>query len=143
MPEISRTTTVSAGPDEVWALLRDFNGLGAWHPALPPSVIEEGRGPEEVGAVRRFILPDGSVVRERLTAFSDAERCYSYAVEEIALPMSDYQAELAVSPAASGGSTIDWSVSFRCPPEAEKHLEDFLRNVIFGSGMVVLEARFR
>lgn len=143
MPEVSTTAVVNAGPEEVWALLRDFNGLGTWHPAMSLSVIEEGHGPEEVGAIRRFTYPDGSVVRERLTAFSDADRFYSYTVEEIALPISDYHATLAVSPAASGGATINWSVSFVCPPEAERHLEDFLRNVVFGSGMVVLEARFR
>ncbi|MEU7894478.1 SRPBCC family protein [Nonomuraea sp. NPDC049152] len=143
MPDLSATTTVGSGPEKVWALLRDFNGLGAWHPAMPPSVIEEGCGPEEIGAVRRFVIPDGSVVRERLTAFSDADRSYSYTVEETALPLSDYRATLAVSPADSGGATITWSVSFSCAPEAETHLEDFLRNVIFGSGMVVLKARFQ
>ncbi|MBB6350071.1 hypothetical protein FHU36_006643 [Nonomuraea muscovyensis] len=37
---------------------------------MPPSVIEDGHAPDEVGAVRRFVNPDGSVVRERLTAFS-------------------------------------------------------------------------
>ncbi|GAA3799955.1 SRPBCC family protein [Sphaerisporangium flaviroseum] len=143
MPEIATTATVNARPEEVWALLRDFNGLGAWHPAMPPSVIEEGHGPEAVGAVRRFEIADGSVVRERLTAFSDADRSYSYTLEETALPMSDYHAMLAVSPAASGGATIKWSVSFNCPPEEERHLEDFVRNVVFGSGMVVLKARFQ
>ena len=42
MPEVS--TTVNARPEEVWALLRDFNGLGAWHPAMSLSMIEEGMG---------------------------------------------------------------------------------------------------
>jgi hypothetical protein len=78
-----------------------------------------------------------------LTAFSDADRSYSYTVEEIALPVSDYRATLAVSPATTGGAVIDWSVSFVCPPEMERELEDFLRNVVFGSGMVVLAARFQ
>jgi hypothetical protein len=143
MPEVSTTTTVNAGPEEVWALLRDFNGLGTWHPAMSLSMIEEGRGAEEVGAIRRFTYSDGSIVRERLTAFSDADRSYSYTVEEIALPVSDYRATLAVSPATTGGAVIDWSVSFVCPPEMERELEDFLRNVVFGSGMVVLAARFQ
>lgn len=142
MPEIAAITTVSAGPDEVWALLRDFNGLGAWHPAMPPSAIEEGCGPEEVGAVRRFVMPDGSVVRERLTAFSDADRSYSYTVEETPLSVSDCHATLSVSPVTSGGATINWSASFTCRPEDERDIGDFLRNVIFGSGMVVLRARF-
>ncbi|WP_327085706.1 SRPBCC family protein [Nonomuraea sp. NBC_01738] len=143
MPELSMNMTVNAPPEKVWALLRDFNGLGGWHPAMPHSVIEDGRDAEEVGAVRRFANPDGSVIRERLTGFSDAERRYSYALEESALPVRDLTGVLAVAPADTGGAVIAWSLSFTCRPADERHLEDFLRNVIFGTGMVVLEARFR
>ncbi|GII92306.1 SRPBCC family protein [Sinosporangium siamense] len=144
MPELSTSVTVAAQPDAVWAFLRDFNGVGDWHPAMPSSVIEEGCEPDEVGAVRRYAMPDGTLLRERLTAFSDDDRRYSYAIVETTLPLREGSGTIAVDTAPpGGGATITWSVSFLCPPEAERHLEDFMRNVVFGTGMVVLGARFQ
>jgi NADPH2:quinone reductase len=42
MPQLTESTVVGAPVGEVWAVLRDFADSGDWHPALPPTEIEDG-----------------------------------------------------------------------------------------------------
>ena len=43
MPKAYASTVLNAPAKEVWALIRDFNALPAWHPAITDSEIEEGK----------------------------------------------------------------------------------------------------
>ncbi len=55
------STVIDAPADEVWAHIRDFNGLATWHSAMvTTSEIEEGKTGDQVGAVRSFTLANGS-----------------------------------------------------------------------------------
>ena len=66
MVKVEKSTVIDAPVDRVWSVLRDFNGHDRWHPAVRESRIEERRSGDMVGAVRRFRLTDGAVLRERL-----------------------------------------------------------------------------
>ena len=67
------STVIGASPDEVWARIRDFNGLATWHSGLvAQSEIEDGKAGDQVGAIRSFTLTDGTHIREQLLAHSDA-----------------------------------------------------------------------
>ena len=70
----SYASTVSdASPDEVWAHIRDFNGLATWHSGLvSTSEIEDGRAGDQVGGIRSFTLTDGTHIREQLVTHSDS-----------------------------------------------------------------------
>ena len=50
------SAVVPASADEVWSLVRDFNGLPNWHPAITGSEIEGGGSAEAVSAVRALTL---------------------------------------------------------------------------------------
>ena len=71
MVAVRRSTVIHAPIDQVWAVLRDFNGHERWHPAVAESRIEEGRAGDETGCVRRFKLKDGAELREQLLRHSD------------------------------------------------------------------------
>ena len=44
------STVIKASPDEVWAHVRDFNGLATWHSGLvSQSEIEDGKAGDQVG----------------------------------------------------------------------------------------------
>ncbi len=44
------STVIGASPDEVWAHIRDFNGLATWHSGLvAQSEIEDGKAGDQVG----------------------------------------------------------------------------------------------
>ena len=42
MVNVYRSAVIDAPADKVWALIRDFNGLPKWHPAIGKSEIEGG-----------------------------------------------------------------------------------------------------
>ena len=52
----------------VWSLIRDFNGLPSWAPAIAKSKIEDGLDADVVGCVRSFYTKEGGHIRERLLA---------------------------------------------------------------------------
>ena len=49
----------------VWSLIRDFNNYPAYIDGVTESVIEDDKGGDEVGAVRRFCYL-GNWIRQRL-----------------------------------------------------------------------------
>ena len=77
MVEVRRSTILDAPLDDVWAVLRDFNGHDRWHPIVASSAIEDGLDADQVGAVRNFQLADGGRIREQLLALSDVAHSFS------------------------------------------------------------------
>ena len=55
MVNVYRSAVIDAPADKVWALIRDFNGLPKWHPAIGKSEIEGGLPGDRVGCVRREV----------------------------------------------------------------------------------------
>ena len=53
------STVINASAEDVWARIRDFNGLATWHSGLvATSEIEDGRAGDQVGGTRSFTLTD-------------------------------------------------------------------------------------
>lgn len=145
MPRNVRSVIVEAGADAVWDLVRDFNGLATWFPALPASRIEEGRTPDSVGCVRRFDLGGGPPTREKLVALDDAARSYSYTLVEGPFPARDYLATLRVIPIHDDGaerSLVEWSNSYDCDPSDEKSLATTFGDQIFAPALASLRDHF-
>lgn len=137
------STVVDASADAVWALIRDFNGLATWHPAVTDSVIEDGKAGDQVGAVRSFHLQDGAHLRERLLSFSDVERSYSYNFEKTPFAVRNYHATLKVSPVTdSGKAFVEWWTTFDCEPEKIEEWVATFAGAVFKSGLDALKARF-
>jgi hypothetical protein len=69
----------------VWSL-RDFNNYPAYIEGVTESVIEDDKGGDEVGAVRRFCYL-GNWVRQRLAGHSDTQHTLTYAgIEPLPFP---------------------------------------------------------
>jgi Polyketide cyclase / dehydrase and lipid transport len=60
------SSVIDAPADTVWAAIRDFNSLPAWHPLIAESKIENGLASDKVGCVRAFRMRDGGQLREQL-----------------------------------------------------------------------------
>ncbi|NGM44438.1 alpha/beta fold hydrolase [Rhodobacter sp. SGA-6-6] len=105
------TGRLDAGPDQVWAVLRDFCGL--WHPWM--ATIRAERDPR--GAlVRAFtVTGEDTLYREQLTYFSDSDRVLGYTHLEGIAGCEAYDARVTVSPATGGGSVVGWSAVVRAP----------------------------
>ena len=135
MVEIRRSTILDAPVDEVWAILRDFNGHERWHPAVASSTIEDGIEADQVGAVRNFQLADGRRIREQLIALSDAETSFSYCILEAPVFLRNYVASVRLRRVTDGDACLwEWRASFD-PRAAEKdRLSAFVAQDIIGAG---------
>lgn len=145
MPRNVRSVIVEAGADAVWDVIRDFNGLATWFPALPAGEIEDGRPSDAVGCVRRFDLGAGPPTREKLVALDDDARSYSYTLVEGPFPCRDYLATLRVVPVNDGGEPrclVEWANRYDCDPADEKNLATTFGDQIFAPALAALRDRF-
>ena len=122
--KVVETTTIKAPVDQVWATVKDFDGLNKWHPAVAKDEIIKGSN-NMPGAVRALSIKDGPVIKERLLTFSDARHTFSYKFIETPFPIKDYVATLHVKANADGSTLVRWSSTFKRknpsdnPPDAE------------------------
>ena len=63
MPKAYASTVIDRPAREVWAVVRDFNGLPGWLPAVTRSAIEDGQPADRIGCVRSIHLADGANAR--------------------------------------------------------------------------------
>ena len=90
--------------ETVWSLIRDFNSYPDYIDGVSESVIEDDKGGDEVGAIRRFCYL-GNWIRQRLAAHSDDAHSLTYAgLEPLPFPAGDTPE--AVSPTAIRARSI-------------------------------------
>jgi len=65
LPRPHASGVVPAFADAVWSLVRDFNSLPVWHPAITDSELASGSG-AEVGAVRKLTLSGSAPLSAQL-----------------------------------------------------------------------------
>lgn len=114
MIKVYRSAIIDAAPDKVWKLVRDFNGLPKWHPAIATSEIEGGRPADQVGCVRRFRRKsDGGLLREKLLSLADDTRTLTYNILVSPMPVANYMAGMRFTPITMSGNTFaEWWAVF-------------------------------
>ncbi len=118
----------------VWSLVRDFNGLPKWAPAIARSKVEGGLDADVVGCVRSFHTHDGGHVRERLLAFDDAHYFMTYNFEKPAFPVKNYIATLRLYPVTHGDMTFaEWEANFDEAPGDEGKYEKIVSRDVFAA----------
>jgi hypothetical protein len=141
MPKVVRSTVIDRPIDEVWAVLRDFNGHDRWHPIVAESVIERGQPSDRVGCVRRFRLRDGSELRELLLTLSDADMAFSYCLLETPIPLLNYVAHVRLAPVTDGNRTFwHWESRFDTPAGRERELAEMVGRDVYEGGFAALRA---
>ncbi|MCS6854142.1 MAG: SRPBCC family protein [Elioraea sp.] len=134
-----KSTIIDRPIDEVWAVLRDFNGHDRWHPAVSQSAIERGYPSDRVGCVRRFRLRDGSELRELLLTLSDADTAFSYCLLDTPVPLFNYVAHVRLAPVTDGNRTFwHWESRFDTPRGRERELADLVGREIYEGGFAAL-----
>ena len=133
-------TTVSieipASADAVWQLMGGFDALPDWLPFIPKSVVTEG------GRVRSLTTSDGGTVVERLEAFDNRQRSYSYSIIQAPFPVVDYLSTIAVVATADNNITrVEWSGSFT-PVNVSDADAEALFSGIYRDGLQALKNNF-
>ena len=135
MVKVLQSTIIDAPVESVWEVIRDFNGHDRWHPAVATSSIERRRRPDEVGCVRRFMLGDGSELREQLLTLSDLEQTFSYCLLDTPVPLLNYVAHVRLAPVTDGNLTFwEWESRFDTPDGMQDSLAAMVRDDIYLAG---------
>ncbi|MFN3260622.1 MAG: SRPBCC family protein [Pikeienuella sp.] len=141
MVKVVKSTVLDHPVEDVWAVLRDFNGHDEWHPAVADSEIERGQASDRIGCVRRFHLKDGSELRERLLTLSDADMAFSYCLHETPVPLLNYVAHVRLAPVTDGDGTFWWWESrFDTPAGREQELGRMVAEDIYQGGFDAIRA---
>jgi polyketide cyclase/dehydrase/lipid transport protein len=132
--DIRVSATTSAGPEAVYALLRDGATWPEWSPLGSFELERAGEAePEGLGAIRVFRT--GRVTtREEIVELVPARR-FSYVLLS-GLPLRNYRADVDLEP-ADGGARITWHSSFdqRLPGTGwlfRRQLGGFLQRTVDG-----------
>jgi carbon monoxide dehydrogenase subunit G len=92
--------TVNATPDEVWAKVGDFGGVGEFFPGIESFRLE---GDD------RIIGMFGMEIRERLISRDEATRTLTYSVID-GVPLESHSATISVEPEGDGAK-VTWAYS--------------------------------
>ena len=142
MIRVYTSSVIDAPADAVWQIVRDFNSLPNWHPAIAESRIEAGTPSDRVGCVRNFRTRDGGVIREQLLTLSDFEYECTYSILESPMGVDNYIATLKLTPITDGNRTFaEWSAEFDCAPDRERELTQLIGQGVFQGGFDALKQR--
>lgn len=145
MPRSYASAVIDADAERVWSLVRDFNGLAAWIPAVETSEIEGGGAgdADRVGCVRHLTLAGGGDIRERLVDLHDGSRSYTYDILDSPFSVRRYRATIRVAPVTdSGRSFVEWWADYDCDAADEAGLDKTFARDVFGSGLAGLRQYF-
>ena len=106
---------------------------------MAPAV--KGSTLEGHGRIRRLQLASGALLVERLQAFSEAERSYTYSIEQGPLPVAGYRSLLRVHEQPGEGCRVEWSGEFLPEGASEPEAADIIRG-IYRAGLDQLGQRF-
>lgn len=134
MATASAFIDIPASADQVWQLIGGFDTLPDWLPFIPKSELSEG------GRVRSLQTADGAVVVERLEAFDNAGKTYSYSIVQAPFPATEYLATLKVE-AQGEGSRVTWSGRFMPVGVSEAEVEALFAGIYQG-GLEALRANY-
>lgn len=133
---------IAAPVEAVWALVRDFNGMPGWNPAILDSVIEQGLDADIVGCVRAFHLGNGALVRERLLELDDSRYFFAYNFETPAFPVENYEARFQLIPLTCADETLAiWEATFDAAPQDASAYADLIAKDVFATGLAALAVR--
>ncbi|RQZ39684.1 SRPBCC family protein [Burkholderia sp. Bp9099] len=135
MAQANASIEITASADTVWTLIGGFGSLPDWLSYIPASELSEG------GRVRSLANPDGDAIVERLVAFDDAARSYTYAILEAPFPVVNYRSTLRVRENGANAATVEWSGTFTPHGATDDEAIRLFRG-IYEDGLAELAKRF-
>jgi len=125
---------IDAPIERVWGVMRDFNDMPSYHPAISKSIIEGDDSGDRVGCVRRLTLGEG-FVRERLLSLDDENYAFSYEIIEGTLPVRDYVAGVRLHRVTEGNRTFaEWWADFEVVGADRDAVVAQIGNNVFAAG---------
>lgn len=135
MPLPYRSVVIASPVEQVWSVVRLFDGLPAWHPVIASSSLDSGTD-GQVGAVRRLTTGDGGVIVERLLVLDDEHRRLTYTIVESPFAVRRYVSTVRLAPVTESGDTfVEWFAEFDADAADEAGLMELFGDGVFGAGL--------
>jgi hypothetical protein len=136
-------SSVINGPvPAVWDRVRDFIGMGAWHPDIRDMKMIGGVRSDKVSGVRDFMFGDGRIL-ERLTYLNDAEHAFRYLIEQSPMPWLNYHAAARFLPITAGNKTFaEWTADWTAAPNDDVGLIPTIHVDVFQKAFDTLNERY-
>lgn len=134
MASASSSLELATPADQVWQLIGGLGSLPDWIPAISNLELSEG------GRVRSFALPGAAFV-ERLMAFDEAGRSYSYGIVQSPAPQKDYLSTIRVVDLGDAGCRVEWSGTFTPVGVTDEEISATFQQ-IYDGGLSALEQHF-
>lgn len=134
MAKAHASIDIARSASEIWQLIGGFNSLPDWLPYIPQSHLEEG------GRVRRIHNAVGEEIVERLMAFDEEGRSYSYHILSAPFPQKNYLATLRVVGVGNHASRVEWFGQFDPEGVSEAEVVNLFQG-IYEDGLAALAAK--
>jgi uncharacterized protein YndB with AHSA1/START domain len=131
----SADVDIPASPEQVWQLIGGFDSLPNWLPYIRKSELSDG------GRVRYLANPNGETIVERLEAFDNVGRSYTYSILKAPFPVKGYLSTLRVRESDGGKSRVEWSGEFT-PAGVTNQEASRIFQGIFEAGLKALAGKF-
>jgi hypothetical protein len=132
----SASLDLAVPPEAVWKLVGGFGSLPDWLPIISRSELDEG------GRTRRLATADGSALVERLMAFDERGRSYTYEIVQAPFPVTGYSSTLKVTAGKDAkGSHVEWTGEFT-PKGASNEEASRIFQGIYDEGLRALASHF-
>ncbi|TDD55091.1 SRPBCC family protein [Saccharopolyspora elongata] len=106
MATTTATIDIRVPADRIWQLIGGFDSLPDWLPYIPASELGEG------GRVRSLTNEEGGTIVERLEAFDNDARTYTYSIVQAPFPVTGYRSTITVHEVSDSQSRVEWSGTF-------------------------------
>ncbi len=106
---------IKAPVENVWGVMRDFAGMGAWHDEITKMHMLGNARADKVGGVRDFYFGAGHL-NEELLHLCDRTRSFSYRITKCDIPWLNYVSGPRLWPVTANNTTFgvwtgDWDAS--------------------------------
>jgi uncharacterized protein YndB with AHSA1/START domain len=135
------SSVIPAPVDRVWRVVRDFAGMGGWHPDIAEMSMQGGVASDKVSGVRGFRIGEG-MLEEQLTLLSDPDRSFCYKINKSGMPWLNYHAGVRLyDETADVGCLAIWTADWTASAQDDLTLIPFVHNEVFQRAFDTLAAK--
>jgi hypothetical protein len=135
MTTASASIRLPVTAEKVWQLVGGFHSLPDWLPFIVKSEAMDG------GRMRKLTTAEGAVIIERLEAFDNHARTYTYSISEGPFPVTGYLATLQLAAVGENETLVTWSGCFIPDGISDNEAEELFRGIYEG-GLTALKTNF-
>ena len=95
---------IDRSADDVWNVVKDFGGLGAWMPGIDSCRVEGND---------RILEMMGMELTETLVKCDDDSRTLVYGITKSPMPVEHHEATIAVTPTGDSSAHVTYSVDVK------------------------------